>query len=184
MTAVLLTRLSAFLFGDGLIFEPYASHVKGYGTGRLFISLSWTSYRKWGGLFRGYRHRAGVMEVTVAFNPGMPDFMFKLACQSDDLPEHVVVVESSDALAIKARNGEDIEDEVEERSDRINWRFKTVIRKSEDIMGLHRWIESLQSQLHGDEDELDAPFTPDETEMTKDVLGVLTERFATCQLNS
>jgi hypothetical protein len=163
MLTYLFSQVMAFLFGWRTTFTPYEGHDTTYSTGRVFVRLQWTLYTRWGGLFRFYQRKLGLPIVSLAFNPGIPNFMFQATCVSDEL---------------------DFEDELPEGVIFRQWRCVTVVRSAGDLMELYNWLDETKATLVGDEDDIDAPFTADEAELTAGTLGTLTERFSECQLNS
>lgn len=175
-------RLLQLVFGKGTVFEVDGTRELEYGTGRLLVLTSWVEYRRWGGLFRGFIRLDGVLRVTMAYNPGLPQFIFEAACVVETIPELIQI--SVEDVIREYSDVDGAEESAALPSDPVCWRCDTIVRTAADLMDLHRWLEIIRAGLDGDEDETDAPFTEDEDDMVRDVMTLLTERFTECRLNS
>jgi len=192
MLTYFFERMMAFLFGKGTAFTSYDNRDVSLATGRLFVRLEWTNYKRWGGLFRLYLRKVGLLKVTMAFNPGVPDFEFKASCSSTEYPDYIVIGKKE---VMDAEEFEELQDELEDMDDLpegvlcMQWRCVTVVRSAEDLMELYDWLEDIESTLSEDGDEYedgeyDSPFDCNELELIEDSMSMLTERFSECQLNS
>lgn len=179
----LLKRLWQFLFGYPK-FVPHAKHGHCLHRHRLYVFIEWVEYRRWGGLLLGgYRRRNGVMNVTCHFNPGMPQELFEMTlaifgsdCDINIMPPHVLddVNEFTDM--------EEFFENAEKEKD--VWNYSTVIRSSDDLMGIYKWWERLQERLKEDTERFGGVLYPEEADMAQELFTQLTESTSACHLNT
>lgn len=182
-------KLMAFLFGRKTPYLPYRERAVSVGVDRVFIKLEWITYRRWGGLFQWFSLKQGLPKVTMAFNPGVPDYEFKASCASTEYPDFIVLGSESgmDAEEFAQLEAELKDtDELPDGAICMQWRCVTVVRSAGDLMELYDWLDDIELTLTGDEyeNDYDSPLTPFELELFADTLGTLTEGFRECQLNS
>jgi hypothetical protein len=173
-------RLRSLLFGATRLVPHLATDIM-YGTGRLYVRLQWTTYRRWRGvLLPGFEKREGLMEVSIHFNPGLPAELFEafLELSSDTGGPGMTFIPAS---CLETSGGiEDVMNGLEQHK----WACSTVVRSGDDLMVVHDWFDQL-SQLLSDQPELFGGYFDDgERGMARDLLGRLTERLCTCQLNT
>jgi hypothetical protein len=180
MKTSLLKKLKTLFFGNDR-FLPYCGTNMMYKTGRLYVQLKWTTYRRWRGLWRlGFQRREGLMELSLHFNPGLPVPLFETFLELNIKGGgHSTLYVPMDGLT----NMVDIFD-VMESQDEQQWSCTTVVRSADDLMVIHNWFENLSKILDEKSAMFGGRFNSDERCMARDLLGRLTERLSTCQLNS
>lgn len=170
-------KLKKLVFGSPC-FIPYGSHDLLARSGRFYIRVQWTDYRKRRSLpwqvILGSERKTGLLEVTMYFNPGMPAELFEAFLEMNcDESQPMIFVPFAEGF----EGIEDVIDRPEdgELNDKLEWSCRTVLRTSADLMELHRWIERIRESINLDEHE---------TKRTRQILSELTERYSTCRLNS
>ena len=171
-------KLKEFVFGMPQL-VPYKHQDTMYGTGRVYIRLAWTTYRRWSGVFRRYVKKEGLVEVTLYFNPGIPSKFFESLLAVGAAEFSATFVDINDLS-----DAESIEDAMSIFENTINWSCSTVLRSSEDLMVLHRWLDKIQETTDNDPDRYGGRLQGHEHKTIREVVGVLTERLSKCQLNS
>jgi len=188
---VFFTWLMKCLFGKGTVFEPDEHRDVSLTTGRLFVRLEWITYTRWGGLFRFYLRKTGLLKVTMAYNPGVPEFEFKASCSSTEYPDYIVLgnkaeISSDEFAALEAQLGE--LEELPHGVYCLQWRCVTVVRSAEDLMELFEWLDNVDLTLSDEaeyfDDDSDSWWEDHELDLIEDTMSMLTERFSECQLNS
>jgi len=151
-------KLWVLLFGSPK-FQPGETANLMTHCGRVYMHFVWTDYYRWVGLCRlGYRHKQGVLQLGVHFNPGMPEILFQtfLAMGGPDSDVKFIPVSAeSNATEVEVQNkfqeaidSEDLEPERE-------WHYTTAVRNREDLDSVGDWVADLeQFLLEKDEDEV------------------------------
>lgn len=179
-------KLWAFLFGSKK-FVPYCKQDMLSRSGRFYVRFIFTDYRRWAGLFDwGYRYRRGVLNLSLYFNPVLPPELFKalLMLGGDDGEMETQFIPMT---GLDPDDPDSFEETIERAIEGVDdnpWSYNTVIRDSGDLKGVHDWIDKVRECIEEHTDRLGGDIQPGEKKMITHLLGMLTERTATCNLNS
>lgn len=188
MTTSLRDKLKWLVFGQPCFF-PYSSQDVLARSGRFYIGVSWTEYRRRRALplqlLLGSQRKVGLLEVAMHFNPGVPAELFEAFLEMGAMDEDTVMTFIPATSEEGFESFEDVLEQLEDgiQNNQVKWSCSTVLRSAEDLMELHNWIDSI-CELTKDKPEVGGTLNEQETQMTRRILSDLTERYSTCQLNS